>query len=72
MKQKCQEQTLTEKAVSAMKEAVRGVVEDHRRRNRPLTSWENGHVVYRDPTSGQTVHEDSVPYDTKREGNDLR
>ncbi len=67
MKQEIQEQTLTEKAVSAMKDAVRGVVEDHRRRNRPLTTWENGQVVYRDPVSGQTVHEDPVPYKTADE-----
>jgi len=62
MKQETQEQTLTEKAVTAMKDAVRGVVEDHRRRKRPLSTWENGKVVYRDPVSGQTVREDSVPY----------
>ncbi len=62
MKQEVQEQTLTEKALTAMKDAVRGVVEDHRRRKRPLTTWENGKVVYRDPVSGQAVREDSVPY----------
>lgn len=38
-------QDLSEKAVAAMKAAVRGVVEDHRRRRRPLASWENGKVV---------------------------
>ena len=64
MKQEPREQTLTEKAVTAMKDAVRGVVEDHRRRKRPLTTWENGKVVYRDPMrSGQVVREDSVPYE---------
>lgn len=57
--------TLTEKAVEAMKSSVRSVVEDHRRRNRPLATWENGKVVYRDAHSGQTVREDLVPYKTK-------
>jgi len=64
MKQEVQEQTLTEKALTAMKDAVRGVVEDHRRRKRPLTTWENGKVVYRDPVSGQAVREDTAPYKT--------
>ncbi len=72
MKQKTQEQTLTEKAVAAMKDAVRGVVEDHRRRKRPLATWENGQVVYRDADSGQVVREDSVPYVTKPDGNNYR
>jgi hypothetical protein len=57
-------QDLSEKAVAAMKAAVRGVMEDHRRRRRPLALWENGKVVYRDADSGQTVREDSVPYGT--------
>lgn len=64
MKKETQEQTLTEKALTAMKDAVRGVVEDHRRRKRPLSTWEHGKVVYRDPVSGQLVREDSVPYET--------
>ena len=63
MKQEAKEQTLAEKALTAMKDAVRGVVEDHRRRKRPLSTWENGKVVYRDPVSGQVVREDSVPYE---------
>jgi len=62
---KYDEQTLTEKAVDAMKSSVRAVVEDHRRRNRPLATWEDGKVVYRDADSGQMVREDSVPYRTK-------
>ena len=57
-------QDLSEKAVAAMKAAVRGVVEDHRRRRRPLATWENGKVVYRDADTGQTVREDSAPYET--------
>lgn len=37
---------LTEKAVAAMKQAVALVVEDHRRRGKPLVVWKNGRVVY--------------------------
>jgi hypothetical protein len=58
-------QTLTEKAVEAMQTSVRIVMEDHRRRNRPVATWEDGKVVYRDADSGQTVREDSVPYATR-------
>ena len=58
---KSNELTLTEKAVEAMKASVQAVVEDHRRRNRPLATWEDGKVVYRDANSGQMVREDSVP-----------
>ncbi len=61
------EQTLTEKAVEAMKASVRAVVDDHRRRNRPLATWEDGKVVYRDAASGQAVRERSVPYSAKKE-----
>ena len=32
-------------AYKAMKEAVRGVIEDHKRSGRPLIIWRNGKVV---------------------------
>ncbi|MBM4152882.1 MAG: hypothetical protein FJ220_05095 [Kiritimatiellaceae bacterium] len=67
MTNKSEEQTLTEQAVTAMRDAVRHVVEDHRRRNRPLATWENGQVVYRHPDSGQVVKEVHVPYMIKPE-----
>jgi len=37
--------TLQEKAFKALKEAVREVVEDHKRTGRPLSVWRNGKVV---------------------------
>lgn len=61
---KTEAQTLTEKAVEAMRVSISGVMEDHRRRNRPVATWEGGKVVYKDVGSGQTVREDSVPYVT--------
>lgn len=37
--------TLQAKAFKALKEAVREVVEEHRRSGRPLAVWRNGKVV---------------------------
>ncbi len=37
--------SLTEKAVAAMRAAVDRVVEDHRRRGKPLIVWRDGRVV---------------------------
>ena len=36
---------LTEMAVCAMREAVAGVIEDHRRRGKPIAVWRDGKVV---------------------------
>jgi hypothetical protein len=36
---------LTEMAVCAMREAVAGVIEDHRRRGKPIVVWRDGKVV---------------------------
>jgi len=54
--------SLADQAVAAMKDAVRGVVEDHRRRNRPLATWRNGKVVYRDPHNRNVLREDRDAY----------
>ncbi len=37
--------TLQDKAEAALKKAVRGVVERHKKTGRPLAVWENGRVV---------------------------
>ena len=65
MKKEISDQSLTRKAVAAMKDAVHGVVEDHCRRQRPLATWKNGRVVYKDAASGKIVREDSVSYSPK-------
>jgi hypothetical protein len=36
--------TLQDKAFLAMKKAIKGVVEKHRKSGRPLAIWENGRV----------------------------
>ena len=38
--------SLTQKAMRAMVDAVAKVVEDHRRRGRPLAVWRNGKAVW--------------------------
>ena len=55
-------ESLADQAVAAMKQAVRGVVEDHRRRNRPLSTWRNGKVVYRDPHNRTLLREEREVY----------
>ena len=55
-------ESLADQAMAAMKQAVRGVVEDHRRRNRPLSTWRNGKVVYRDPHNRTVLREERESY----------
>ena len=43
--------TLQDKAMAALKEAVRQVVEQHKKTGRPLAIWENGKVVRISPHS---------------------
>lgn len=40
------ELSLTEKAMRALTDAVAKVVEDHRRRGKPLAVWRDGKVVW--------------------------
>ena len=39
------------KADAAMKAAVRGVIERHKKTGRPLVVWENGKIVHLPPRS---------------------
>lgn len=39
------QKTVQDKAMLALRQAVRGVVERHKKSGRPLTVWENGKVV---------------------------
>jgi hypothetical protein len=43
--------SLQDKAEAAMKEAVRQVVESHKKTGRPLAIWENGKVIRISPNS---------------------
>ena len=40
---------LQDKAFAALKEAVRKVVQEHKKTGRPLIAWQNGKVVRLDP-----------------------
>jgi len=56
------EQTLTQKAVAAMESAIRKVVADHKRRNRPLAVWQDGKVVMLPPQNVLAVREGPAKY----------
>ncbi|MDX9976040.1 MAG: hypothetical protein RBU21_23880 [FCB group bacterium] len=56
------EQTLTQKAVAAMESAIRKVVDDHQRRNRPLAVWQDGKVVMMPPGKALAVRESPAKY----------
>jgi hypothetical protein len=43
--------SLQDKAEAALKEAVRQVVEQHKKTGRPLAIWENGRVIYISPNT---------------------
>ena len=43
--------SLQDKAESALKKAVRGVVERHKKTGRPLAIWENGKTVHISPNT---------------------
>ena len=43
--------SLQDKAWAAMKEAIRQVVEQHKKTGRPLAVWENGKVIHISPNS---------------------
>jgi hypothetical protein len=43
--------SLQDKAEAALKKAVRGVVEQHKKSGRPLAVWENGKTVRISPNT---------------------
>ena len=61
---KGKQKTLTQKAVEAINVAIKGVVEDHRRRKQPLALWKDGKVVLVHPGSAMAVREESETYGT--------
>ena len=48
---------LTQKAMQALTEAVAKVVEDHRRRGRPLAVWRDGAAVWIPATEAGALRE---------------
>lgn len=61
---------LTEKAVAAMRVAIRQVISDHERSGRPLAVWEHGRVVMKPVGAPALLKEEPGAYDKEagREG----
>ena len=59
--------SLAEKAMQALVEAVAEVVEDHRRRDRPLAVWRDGKAVWIPATEAGALRETPTPYARKAE-----
>jgi hypothetical protein len=59
------ESTLTQKAMQALAEAVAKVVEDHRRRAKPLAVWRDGKAVWISAADGSVLRETPTRYRTR-------
>jgi hypothetical protein len=57
--------SLTQKAMRALAEAVAEVVEDHRRRAKPLAVWRDGKAVWIPATEAGALREKPKPYGRK-------
>ena len=57
-----QQDTLTKRAVEAMRAAVKSVVDDHRRQGRPIVVWRDGKVVREMPAAAPAVRESGTTY----------
>ncbi len=64
------EDTLTARAVAAMRAAVKNVVEDHRRRGKPLVLWRNGKIVREMPAASPSIREAETSYNTEAQMDD--
>jgi hypothetical protein len=58
----------TQMALTALRQAVARVMEDHRRRGKPVAIWKNGRVVLKIPDAPSEVRESRAQYDTKPTG----
>ena len=57
--------SLTQQAMQALADAVAKVVEDHRRRAKPLAVWRDGKAVWIPAAGASALHATSTPYRTK-------
>jgi hypothetical protein len=57
--------SLTQMAMQAMTDAVAKVVEDHKRRGRPLAVWRNGKAVWIPAAEAVALRETPAPYGRK-------
>jgi hypothetical protein len=65
---KPKESSLAHNAMRALADAVAKVVEDHRRRAKPLAVWRDGKAVWIPATEAAALHETPVAYRTKTHG----
>ena len=59
---------LTQKAMQALNDAVAKVVEDHRRRGKPLAVWRGGRAVWASVGKGGALQGTPIPYRTTARG----
>jgi hypothetical protein len=59
------ESSLTRKAMQALADAVARVVEDHRRRGRPLAVWRDGKAVWSPVPEAGALREGPTQYKAK-------
>ena len=56
---------LTDRATAALQNAVRSLVDDHRRRGLPLAVWRDGKAVLEVPGPALQVREDGEEYSSE-------
>jgi len=59
---KKKDESLSDIATSALRDAVDKVIEDHRQRGRPLAIWRDGKVVMLPPEDAKLLREERAPY----------
>lgn len=60
--------SLTQQAMQALADAVAKVVEDHRRRSKPLAVWRDGRAVWISATEAGALHEPPTSYGRNAKG----
>jgi hypothetical protein len=55
-------------ALTALRQAVARVMEDHRRRGKPVAIWKDGRVVWKIPDPPREIRESPGSYETKPNG----
>lgn len=61
---KSQTSTMAHRAMQALTDAVAKVIEDHRRRGKPLAVWRDGKAVWIPASEAATLRESSPAYRT--------
>jgi hypothetical protein len=66
----CSSEKLGEMALAALREAVARVMDDHRRRGKPVAIWKDGRVVLKIPEARSEIREPPAPYEAEHPGQD--